>query len=157
LMRQLLIESLLLSSLGGLAGLLGAYWGSSLLVAMMQRGNEMMVLDLHPDLTVLGFTIAACVFTGLVFGLVPAVRATRVDLTPSLRQSATTLQSGRQRMRLTKSLVVAQVALSLVLLFGAALFIRTLVNLQTQNVGFARENLLLFGISPREAGYKGVR
>jgi predicted permease len=157
LIRQLLMESLLLASLGGVAGLAFAYWGSSILVAMMQRGNYPIVLDLHPDMSVLAFTGAACLLTGLLFGLAPAVRAARVDLAPALRQSASNLGSGRQRMRLTRSLVVSQIALSLVLLFGAGLFVRTLVNLQMQNVGFARDNLLLFGIAPREAGYKGAR
>lgn len=157
LVRQLLAESLLLASLGGLAGLAFAYWGSSVLMAMMQRGNHSIMLDVHPDMRVLAFTAAACLFTGLLFGLAPALRAARVDLAPALKQSASNLGSGRQRMRLTRSLVVSQIALSLVLLFGAGLFVRTLVNLETQNVGFARENLLLFGIAPREAGYKGAR
>jgi predicted permease len=157
LVRQLLMESLLLASLGGVAGLAFAYWGSSTLVAMMQRGNYPIVLDLRPDMRVLAFTGAACLLTGLLFGLAPAVRAARVDLAPALKQSASNLGSGRQRMRLTRSLVVSQIALSLVLLFGAGLFVRTLMNLQMQNVGFARDNLLLFGIAPREAGYKGAR
>ena len=157
LIRQLLMESLLLAALGGLSGLAFAYWGSSILVAMMQRGSYPIALDLHPDLRVLAFTAAACLFTGLLFGLAPAVRAARVDLAPALKQSASNLASGRQRMRLTGSLVVSQIALSVVLLFGAGLFVRTLVNLQMQNLGFARDNLLLFGIAPREAGYKGAR
>jgi predicted permease len=156
LVRQLLIESMLLSSLGALAGLLFAYWGSSLLVTMMQSGNNHIVLDLHPDLRVLAFTAGVGLLTGLLFGLAPALRGTRVDLTSSLKQSSGS-KSGIGRMGLTKSLVVSQVALSLVLLFGAGLFVRTLVNLQTMNVGFTRDNLLLFGIAPREAGYKGVR
>ncbi len=157
LVRQLLMESILLSSLGALAGLIFAYWESSLLVAMMQSSNNRITLDLHPDLRVLAFTAAAGVLTGVLFGLAPAVRATRVDLTSALKQSASSSRSASGRMGLTKSLVVSQVALSLVLLFGAGLFVRTLVNLQTVNVGFARDNLLLFGIAPREAGYKGVR
>ena len=157
LVRQLLIESLLLASLGGLAGLAFAYWGSSILVAMMQRGNSPILLDLGPDMSVLVFTAGTCLLTGLLFGLAPAVRAARVDLAPTLKQSASNLGSGHQRIRLTRLLVVSQIALSLVLLSGAGLFVRTLVNLQTQNVGFARDNLLLFGIAPREAGYKGAR
>jgi predicted permease len=157
LVRQLLIESLLLASLGGLAGLAFAYWGSNILVAMMARGNYPIVLDLRPDMRVLAFTAAACLLTGLLFGLAPALRAARVDLAPVLKQSASNLGSGHQRMRLTRSLVVSQIALSLVLLFGAGLFVRTLVNLQTQNVGFTRDHLLLFGIAPREAGYQGAR
>jgi predicted permease len=157
LIRQLMVESLLLAALGGLAGLAFAYWGSSILVAMMQRGNYPIVLDLRPDMSVLAFTATLCLLTGLLFGLAPAVRATRVDLAPALKQSAANLGSGHRRMRLTRSLVVSPIALSLVLLFGAGLFVRTLINLQMQNVGFARDNLLLFGIAPREAGYKGSR
>ena len=157
LVRQLLIESLVLASLGGLAGLALAYWGSSILVAMMQRGNFPIVLDLRPDMSVLAFTAVTCLLTGVLFGLTPAVRATRADLVPALKQSASNLASGHGRLRLTRSLVVSQIALSLVLLFGAGLFVRTLVNLETQNLGFARDNLLLFGIAPREAGYKGTR
>jgi predicted permease len=157
LIQQLLAESLLLASLGGLAGLAFAYVGSSILVAMMQRGNYAIVLDLRPDMRVLAFTAAACLLTGLLFGLAPAIRAARVDLAPTLKQSASNLGAGHQRMRLTRSLVVSQIALSLVLLFGAGLFVRTLVNLQTQNIGFARDHLLLFGIAPREAGYQGAR
>lgn len=157
LVRQLLTESVLLSSLGGLLGLTFAYWGSNILVAMMQHGNEPLVLDLHPDMTVLSFTAVACLLTGLLFGLAPAVRTTGVDLAPALKQCASNLVSDRRRMRLTQSLVVSQIALSLVLLFGAGLFVRTLIKLQTQNIGFTRDNLLLFGIAPREAGYKGAR
>jgi predicted permease len=157
LIRQLLMESVLLASIGGLAGLAFAYWGSSILVAMIQRGNTPILLDPRPDMTVLGFTAAICLLTGLLFGAAPAIRAARVELAPTLKQSASNLGSGHQRMRLTRLLVVSQIALSVVLLFGAGLFVRTLVNLEMQNVGFARDNLLLFGIAPREAGYKGAR
>jgi len=157
LIRQLLMESLLLSSLGALAGLAFAYWGSTILVTMMQRGNTPILLDLRPNLTVLLFTATVCLFTGLLFGLAPAIRAARVDLAPVLKQSASNLGSGHQRMRLTRTLVVSQIGLSVVLLFGAGLFVRTLVNLEMQNLGFSRDNLLLFRIAPREAGYKGAR
>lgn len=157
LIRQLLVESMMISALGGISGSVLAYWGSTLLVTMIQQGNNRLTLDLRPNLNVLAFTAAACILTGLLFGLAPAFRATRVDLTPALKQNAASLGGGRQRMGLTKSLVVSQVALSLVLLSGATLFVRSLVNLQSQNVGFSRDNLLLFGIAPREAGYKGVR
>ena len=157
LIRQLLLESFLLSALGGLAGLLFAYSGSTFLVSMMQRGLYPIVLDLHPNLKVLAFNAALCLLTGLLFGLAPAFRATRVDLTPALKQSAASLGAGREPMRLTKTLVISQVALSLVLLFGAGLFVRTLVNLVTLDVGFQRDNLLLFGVAPVEAGYQGHR
>ncbi len=157
LIRQLLTESFLLSAVGGLAGLLFAFWGSTLLVSMMQRGQDPIVLNLYPDLKVLAFNTALCLLTGLLFGLAPAFRATRVDLTPSLKQSAANSGAGRERLRLTKTLVISQVALSLVLLFGAGLFVRTLVNLVTLDVGFQRDNLLLFGVAPLEAGYQGHR
>ena len=157
LIRQLLVESFLLSALGGLAGLPFAFWGSTLLVSMMQRGQYPIVLDLHPNLKVLAFNAALCLLTGLLFGLAPALRATRVDLTPSLKQSTASLGAGRERLRLTKTLVISQVALSLVLLFGAGLFVRTLVNLVTLDAGFQRDNLLLFGVAPVEAGYHGHR
>ena len=157
LIRQLLLESVLLASLGGLLGLAFAYWGCTLLIAMMQRGNQRLLIDVHPDPLILAFTAAACVFTGILFGLAPAFRATRVDLTPALKQTAATSGTTADKMRLTRLLVVGQVALSLVLLFGAGLFVRTLVNLDSQNVGFSRDNLLLFGVAPREAGYTGER
>ena len=157
LVRQLLMESVLLAALGGLAGLLFAYWGSTFLVSMMQRGGDAIVLDLHPNMKVLAFNAALCLVTALLFGLAPAMRATRVDLTPSLKQSAASLGGGRGPMRLTKTLVVSQVALSLVVLFGAGLFVRTLLNLVNLDVGFRRDNLLLFGVAPIQAGYQGHR
>ncbi|MGH9572221.1 MAG: ABC transporter permease, partial [Candidatus Acidiferrales bacterium] len=157
LIRQLLMESILLASFGGLAGLLFAYWGCNVLVAVMQHGSNRLLLSVHPDLTVFAFTAAACVLTGVLFGLAPAFRATRIDLAPALKQSAATSGTGRDKMRITRSLVVGQVALSLVLLFAAGLFVRTLVNLETTDIGFSRDNLLLFGIAPRESGYSGER
>lgn len=157
LIRQLLLESVLLSSLGGLLGLIFAYWGCNALVAMMQHANNPLLIDVHPDLSVLGFTALACIVTGILFGLTPALRATRVELTPALKQTAGSLGTTREKMYTSKSLVVAQVAFSVVLLFCAGLFIRTLVNLETMNVGFSRDNLLLFGVSPKDAGYKGQR
>ncbi len=157
LIRQLLLESVLLSAFGGLLGLVFAYWGCNALVAMIPDGDNLVLIDVHPDLNVLGFTVAACVLTGVLFGLTPALRATRVELTPALKQTTATLGTTRDTMYTTKTLVVAQVALSVVLLFGAGLFVRTLVNLETMNVGFSRDNLLLFGVSPKDAGYKGQR
>jgi predicted permease len=156
LVRQLLTESVLLASLGGLFGLLLAYWGSNLLVGFMSRSDARMLLDLRPDLKVLGFTAAVCLLTGLLFGLAPALRATRLDLTPALKQGAGTLSLGRLRLGLPKVLVVVQVALSLVLLFGAGLFVRTLVNLQNVDVGFRVDHLLIFGVDGIKGGYKGA-
>ena len=157
LIRQLLMESILLASFGGLVGLLFAYWGCNVLVAAMQHGNDRLLLSVRPDLTVFAFTAAACILTAMLFGLAPAFQATRVDLAPALKQSAATSGTSRDKMRIARSLVVGQVALSLVLLFAAGLFVRTLVNLETTDIGFSRDNLLLFGIAPREAGYSGER
>jgi|SRR5690242_5164881 len=157
LIRQLLLESVLLSSFGGLLGLVFAYWGCNALVAMMRHGNSAVLLDVHPDGNVLAFTAVACVLTGILFGLAPALRATRVELTPALKQTTGSLGTTREKMYTSKSLVTAQVALSVVLLFCAGLFVRTLVNLETMNVGFSRDNLLLFGVSPKNGGYTGRR
>jgi predicted permease len=157
LIRQLLLESVLLSAFGGLLGLVFAYWGCHALVAMMQQGKNRLLLDVHPDLNVLAFTAVACVVTGILFGLTPALRATRVELTPALKQTRGSLGTTREKMYTSKSLVVAQVTFSVVLLFCAGLFVRTLVNLETMNVGFSRDNLLLFGVSPKAAGYEGQR
>jgi predicted permease len=157
LIRQLLLESVLLSAFGGLLGLAFAYWGCNALVAMMQHANNPLSIDVHPDLNVLAFTAVACVVTGILFGLTPALRATRVELTPALKQTAATLGTTRDKIYTTKTLVVAQVAFSVVLLFCAGLFVWTLVNLETIDVGFSRDNLLLFGVSPKNGGYTGRR
>ena len=162
LLRQLLTESVLLAGLGGVVGLVLAYWGTDLLVALMASGRQTITLSVTPDPRVLGFTAAVSVLTGILFGLSPALRSTRVDLTPALKESAGTLPrvtQGKRRLRLDlgKTLVVTQVALSLLLLVGAGLFVRTLTNLESVNIGFDRRNLLLFGINPTEDGYKGER
>src|SRR5205814_8364145 len=103
---------------------------------------------------VLAFTLAVSLLTGVLFGLAPAWRATRLDLATSLKQSRRTTGVVS---RLSKGLIVAQVALSLLLLVGAGLFIRTLYNLQRVNLGFNQENLLRFRLQPEQGGYKGER
>ena len=102
----------------------------------------------------LGFTLAVSLLTGVLFGLAPAWRATSSDLATSLKQSRRTTGAVS---RLSKGLIVAQVALSLLLLVGAGLFIRTLYNLQRVNLGFNQENLLLFRLQPQQGGYKDER
>jgi predicted permease len=163
LVRQLLTESLLLSLMGGAVGLLLAYWGSHLLVTFMSGGWQQVNVDVNPDARILGFTLGVALVTGLLFGLVPALRGTRVDLTPTLkaagptRRVAPTKILGLAPLGLGKFLVVAQVAISLLLVVGASLFVRTLVNLETLDVGFNRNNLLLFSIDPTTSGYSGQR
>jgi predicted permease len=152
LIRQLLTESVLLAILGGAVGVLFAYWGKDLLLSLRPWGGGALGLELKLDLRVLGFTFAVSLATGLLFGLAPALRATRVDLTSALKDNARSLTGG-SRSFLTKSLIVVQVAMSLVLLVGAGLFVRTLRNLQDVDLGFNRENLLLFNVEPGLNGY----
>lgn len=154
LIRQLLTESLLLSVLGGAAGILLAYWGKSVLATMASRGTSFLPVGVEPVISwrVLAFTLGVSLLTGILFGLAPAWRATKYDLAGGLKQSR---RGSGQVSRLSKGLIVGQVALSLLLLVGAGLYIRTLTNLQKVNVGFNQENLLLFSVDPRRAGYKG--
>ena len=157
LMRQLLTESILLAILGGGLGILFAVWiKDSLLMVSDWSGREMTALNPRLDLRVLGFTMALCCFTGIVFGIVPALRATRLDLTPSLKDTGRG-SSAYARSFLSKSLVVVQVSLSVLLLIGAGLLIRTLRNLQKVETGFNSQNLLLFTVDPSLIGYKEDR
>ena len=154
LIRQLLTESLLLSILGGLFGIIFAVWIKNGLLAVSDWGGRgMSSLEPRLDWRVLGFTLVLSLLTGIVFGLAPAWRTTRVDLTPSLKDSARG-SSAVHRSLLSRGLVVVQVALSLLLLVGAGLFVRTLLNLQRIDPGFNTQNLLLFDIQPGLIGYK---
>ncbi|MDX2033952.1 MAG: ABC transporter permease [Blastocatellia bacterium] len=156
LIRQLLTESVLLSMIGGAVGVLFAMWGQSALAAMATRDADFLPTGVTPSLNwrVLGFTVAVSLATGILFGLAPAWRATKLDLTSALKQG----QRGSGAVsRLSKSLVVIQVALSLLLLLGAGLFIRTVHNLQKIDLGFNQENLLLFNLQPGQSGYKEER
>jgi predicted permease len=156
LIRQLLTESVLLALLGGALGVILALWGQSALAGMATRDVSFLPTDVAPAMNwrVLAFTVGVSLLTGVLFGLAPAWRATRPDLTAALKQSVRTTGAVS---RLSKSLVVAQVALSLLLLVGAGLFIRSLYNLQRVNVGFNPENLLLFSLQPGQADYKDER
>jgi len=153
LIRQMLTESVLLAMLGGVLGVFFANWGKDLLLTLRPWGGGVLNLDLELDLRVLGFTAAISVLTGILFGAAPALRATRVDMTPALKDSARGVIGG-SRFGLSKALVIVQVALSLVLLAGAGLFVRTLSNLNNVDVGFNATNVLLFRVSPALSGYK---
>ncbi len=156
LIRQLLTESVLLSVLGGVVGVLVALWGMQGLMAISDRHTDFIPteVDLRLNWRVLGFTFAVSLLTGILFGLVPALRATKTDLNSMLKQSN---RSTGRISRLGKGLVVVQVALSLLLLIGAGLFIRTLHNLQQVKLGFNQENLLLFSLDAQQGGYKDER
>jgi predicted permease len=149
LMRQLLTESLLLAVVGGVAGILLAQWGVSLLVARVAATSP---LDVKPDPSVLLFTAGISVMSGVLFGIAPAIRATRPDLTSALKEKAT--RGRRGRFNLGSVLVVAQVAVSLMLLVAAGLFARSLINLQQEDLGFNRDNVLLASVDARLAGHK---
>src|SRR5262249_71830 len=156
LIRQLLTESVLLASLGGVAGVLFALWGNSALVAMTDKDTGLIPSNvaLNVNWRVLAFTLLVSLLTGVLFGLAPAWRATKLDLATSLKQSR---RATGAVSRLSKGLIVAQVALSLLLLVGAGLFIRTLYNLQGVNLGFNQDNLLTFKLQPAQGGYKDER
>ena len=155
LIRQLLTESVMLAIAAGALGLLCAYWASEVIVALMSVGRSPLFLDLRPDPRVLGFTGAISLLATILFGLAPALRSTRVELTPALKETAESLGFKRARLGWGKGLVVSQVALSLLLLFGAGLFVRTLENLENLDPGFDRKNVLLFDVDPTKSGYKG--
>src|SRR5262245_39556433 len=142
LMRQLLTESLLISFLGGALGVALAYWGVDILFGFLPQNNIHTFLEVKPDLRALGFTFGVAVLTGILFGLTPALQATRPNLVPALKQGSA--GERRHRIDLRQALVVAEVALALLLLVGAALFVRTLQNLQAVNAGFEAEQVLLF-------------
>jgi len=151
--RQLLTESLLLALLGGAAGILLGSWGSSALVSMVSTGPQALPLNVEPDLRVLAFTLIVSVVSAVVFGTAPAIRASRVELSASLRSNRAS-SFAMTRSLLGRALLVSQVALSLLLLVGAGLFVRTLVNLQRVDTGFNQEHVLLFQIDTDSIGYK---
>src|SRR5262245_61917329 len=148
LARQLLIESVLLSGLGALLGLLFAYWGTRLLLPLLSQGEIPVRLNLSPDVRILGFTIVVAMLTGLLFGLAPAFLAMRVDMNSALKNEASGLSGRGAHLTLGKMFVISQIALSLVLLIGAGLFLRSLQKLQQVDAGFARENVLVMKLEP---------
>ena len=152
---QVLSESLVLSLSGALLGLAFAYWGSHLLVLLMTEGHLFPVtLDLSPDLRVLSLTISVAILTGILFGLAPAWRASREDPAAVLQQNARSLGSGAGK--LSKALIITQVALSMVLLLGAGLFVRSFQRLRSLDLGFQKESVLEISLNPRPGGYKNL-
>jgi predicted permease len=157
IMRQLLTESVLLSLVGGTLGIFLSLWGIKAITALFSSGYEAFPFVIAPDWRVLLFTVGVTFAVGILFGLAPALRGARIDLTPGLKETASSLpgsaaHSGRW-LRLGNALVVAQVALSIVVLIGAGLLVRTLRNLHNLNPGFDTRSILLFGVNPTAAGY----
>jgi predicted permease len=145
LIRQLLTECVLLSSAGALVGILFARWGTALLVRVISTARNEVFLDLSLDRRVLGFTVAIAVFTSVLFGLLPALRAIRVSLTLAMKGSQATESVRPRRFRSRHWIVASQMALSLVLLVAAGLFLRSFAKLATLDMGFDRNNVLLVG------------
>lgn len=154
LIRQLLTESLLIASAAGVLALVLAFWGSHFLVALVSSGHSPVFLPLAIDGHILAFTASISLFAAFLFGIAPALRSTRLELVQALNHTAT-IASGSPRQGLSRVLVVAQVAVSLLLLISAGLFLRTLRNLRSMDLGFNPENVLVFSTNPQLIGYQG--
>ena len=157
-LRQLLTESVLLSCAGAALGTLLAYWGANALAAFITTNRySTMLITAEPDARVLGLTVAVGVLTGILFGLAPAARSIRVNVAPALKENAGSISASsfgsRRRFGLGSGLVVTQVALSVVVLAGAGLIVRSLSNLKSIDPGFDTRNVLQFAISPELTGY----
>jgi predicted permease len=162
MVRQLLTESVMLSLAGGALGVLVAIWGVPALTALMwDNGDSPLPYVVGPDWRILAFTVGISLFAGILFGLAPALRSARLDLTPALRESASGLPGGEMRLgrrfHLGNALVALQVALSIVVLIGAGLVVRTLRNLRNIQPGFDTRNLLLFSLDPSLQKYSDVK
>lgn len=157
LFRQVLTESVLLAAIGGAVGLLLARWADAGLLRMVSSSSSQVHLDLHPDARILGFTLGVSLLTGIVFGLAPAFQATRVDpnsvmKAASRRVAGSAVHSGG--VPTGKVLIVAQVALSVLLLVVAGLFVRSFRNLSATELGYDRDHLLEFWVNPLAYGYQ---
>ena len=157
IMRQLLVESLLLSLAGGTLGLALALATDRLLLAFLPPDTTSLKLSTAPDLRILLFTAAVALVTGTLFGFVPALQCTRPDVAPTLKDTVGGIVGGGAGVRFRKALVALQVTLSLLLLVGAGLFIRSLRNLRDLGPGFSAENLVAFNLDPSLNGYDGQR
>ncbi len=151
IVSQLLVESLLLATAGCLAGLLIATWGATFLLQFFSDPDNTLTVSASPDARILAFTVAVSVLAALLFGLVPALQATRPELATTLKNQAPSVSGGHPGLR--KGLVVAQVAVSLLLLIGSGLFLRSLNKLLHVDPGFRAENLVSFHLDPPLAGY----
>ncbi|HET9320091.1 MAG TPA: ABC transporter permease, partial [Bryobacteraceae bacterium] len=157
IVRQLLVESLLLAGAGALLGLALATWTNRALLALLPPETADLRLSTTPDLRILLFTAAVACFTGILFGLVPALQGTRPNLAPTLKDQAGAVLGGGGQVRLRKGLVTAQVTLSLLLLIGAGLFIRSLRHLHGLGPGFPQDHLIAFNIDPSLNGFDSER
>ncbi|MCU1261895.1 MAG: hypothetical protein JWO80_4780, partial [Bryobacterales bacterium] len=157
LISQLLTESTMLALMGGLAGLLFAWLGVRFLLTLMPLGALPVNLNVTLDWRLLGFTVLLSGLTGLTFGVMPALQATRAALIPSLKDDGGAVQAGPARFTVRKLLIVTQVALSLLLLIGASLFVRSLGNLRDLDSGFRHDHVMQVQVDPGRLGYRGMR
>ncbi len=153
LIGQLVTESLVMAAIGGVAGIAIAWWGVRILLNFFPRTAVPYDFDFAPDWRVLAFSFGACLLVGLLCGIAPAIQSTRPNLTAALKSESAA--GGRIRFDTRRALVVLQVALSLLLLIGAGLFVRTLSNLQNLDPGFQRESVLLVDTNPKSLGRTG--
>jgi predicted permease len=156
IVSQLLTESLLLAMVGGVVGLVLAVWMDQALLGFLPTGDSPLTISTTPDWRILSFNFAVALLTGVIFGLVPALHSTRPQLASTLKDQVGSIAGGTS-VRLRKSLVAAQVTLSLLLLIGAGLFIRSLKNLKDLDPGFRTSNLLEFAVDPSRNGYPPER
>ena len=154
IVRQLLTESALLAAAGGAAGLALAYWVTDLLLAMMSRGRVPIVLDVAPNVRTLAFAAAVTIVTAVLFGLLPALGASRTNVQPRLKLTASGADSTRSTWG--RALVAAQVALLVLLLTSAGLFTRTLQKLRSVDLGFRQDQVFVVSVSTG-AAYRGAR
>jgi putative ABC transport system permease protein len=152
LVRQLLVESVMLSAAGALAGLVVAAWGSRALLTIMSTRTSVIALDVSMDWRVFGFTALVGIATGLLFGVVPAMRGSSLSPAEALRDNSRGIISGGGRFNIGHGLVALQVAVSFALVLGSLLFVRTLLTLTTQGMGFESERVLLATVDLRRTG-----
>ncbi len=157
MMQQLLIESLLCALGGGVLGLILGTWIMNILTQAVVSDAGVKGITARVDGSVLGFAAAATVISAMVFGLIPAWRATQTGVSQMLKDQGSTTSAGPGHVRFRKYLVAGQVAFTLLLLTGGALFARTLWNLRKQNLGLSTENLITFSIAPQLSGYNAPR
>ncbi len=157
IVRQILVESVVLSIAGGGVGVLLAMWIGGMLLRLLPLGALISAISTEPDLRILAFTAAISILSGILFGLAPALQTTRPDVASAMKEQAANVSGGGSQVMYRKALVVVQVALSLVLLIGAGLFLKSLRNLRQIDTGFHTDHLMSFAINPSLNGYDAAR
>lgn len=157
LIRQMIAESMLLAMAGGAVGIVAAFWCGPFLLHFLPRSNISLAVDLHPDARALAFTLGLSMLTGILFGLVPALQATKGDLAGTLKTNSASSIGDARAVFFRNMLVSGQVAFSLVLLIAAGLFVRTAANLRPKNVGVDPNRILQFMIKPQQELYDEAR